>query len=183
MYIITDRMGSVNLSTGHVEGGSLHPEGVCLEGGVHPGESASGGGLHPGVCLQGGLPTGGSAYGGVVSIQGVCLQEGSAYGGSASGGLHRVGGSASWGGVCIQEGWAKTPTYMGYYGIRSTRGRYASYWNAFLFKVIFWMLPKVHVNCVLVFVTEIDVHSVSPTITVISPALDPRFVPIKYKEK
>ena len=25
------------------------------------------------------------------------------------------------------------PRYMGYYGIRSTSGRYASYWNAFLF--------------------------------------------------
>ena len=40
-----------------------------------------------------------------------------------------------------------------------------------------------HVNCVLGLVTETDVHSVSPTITVISPALDPRFVPVKCKRK
>ena len=46
-------------------------------------------------------------------------------------------------GVCIQEGvclqggsaggWADPlPRYTGYYGIRSTSGQYASYWNAFL---------------------------------------------------
>ena len=43
------------------------------------------------------------------------------------------------GGVCIQgeRGWADTspPRYMGYYGIRSTSDRYASYWNAFLVNV------------------------------------------------
>ena len=38
--------------------------------------------------------------------------------------------------VCIWRGWADLPPptrYMGYYRIRSTNGRYASYWNAFLF--------------------------------------------------
>ena len=73
----------------------------------------------------GGLPPGGSLPPG-----GVCIQ----------GGLHPGGGSASGGsvcrGVCIWEesasrgGWADPP--IGYCGIRSTSGRYASYWNAFL---------------------------------------------------
>ena len=47
-------------------------------------------------------------------------------------GLH-PGGSAS-GGSASRGGWADPPPrYMGYYGIQSTSGRYASYWNAFLF--------------------------------------------------
>ena len=52
------------------------------------------------------------------------------------------------GGVCIQEGvclqggsaggWADPlPRYMGYYGIRSTSGQYASYWNAFLLRSVY----------------------------------------------
>ena len=42
-----------------------------------------------------------------------------------------TGGSASRGrGFCIRG--ADTPTPIGYYLIRSTSGRYASYWNAFL---------------------------------------------------
>ena len=49
------------------------------------------------------------------------------------------GGSAASGGlVCPPRGvggWADPP--FGYYGIRSTSGRYASYWNAFLFYVNF----------------------------------------------
>ena len=36
------------------------------------------------------------------------------------------------GGVCIQGYWADPPPQIGYYGVRSTSGRYASYWNAFL---------------------------------------------------
>ena len=49
-------------------------------------------------------------------------------------GLHPEG-SASGGvciqGVCIQGGWTD-PLPIGHYGIRSTSGRYASYWNTFL---------------------------------------------------
>ena len=41
-----------------------------------------------------------------------------------------------WGELCFQGRWADTsPRCMGYYGIRSTSGRYASYWNAFLFSM------------------------------------------------
>ena len=38
-------------------------------------------------------------------------------------------------GVWIQGSWADPLRYMRYYGIRSTSGRYASYWNAFLFLI------------------------------------------------
>ena len=37
------------------------------------------------------------------------------------------------GGVCIRGVWQTRPPPIGYYRIRSTSGRYASYWNAFLF--------------------------------------------------
>ena len=57
------------------------------------------------VCPQGG----GSASREVCIRAGVCI-----------GGLHPGGG--------------QTPP-IGYYGIQSTSGRYASYWNAFLFKI------------------------------------------------
>ena len=71
------------------------------------------GGLHPGRGLH---PGGGGLHPG----GGVCIQEG----GLHLGGLHPVG-----------VGRPYPPTrYMEYYGIRSTSGRYASYWNAFLFK-------------------------------------------------
>ena len=49
-------------------------------------------------------------------------------------GLH-TGGSAS-----RKGGWADPP--IAYYGIRSTSGRYASYWNAFLFSVCFQLNNK-----------------------------------------
>ena len=41
------------------------------------------------------------------------------------------------GGYAIQGGWADSPPpkKIGYYGIRSTSGRYASYWNAFLLQL------------------------------------------------
>ena len=94
--------------------------GVSIGGG----ESASRGGLHPGesaargVCIQGVLHQGGC-------IQGVCIW--------VPGGLD-PGGSASSGceGICIQGRLGRPPP-IGYYGIRQTSGRYASYWNAFKF--------------------------------------------------
>ena len=65
-----------------------------------------------GSCLQGRLPPGGLVPTG---------EEGLHQGESAS------RGSAS-------RGVGQTPLrYMGYYGIWSTNGQYASYWNAFLF--------------------------------------------------
>ena len=50
-------------------------------------------------------------------------------------------------GVCIGGGWGGRgvgqtllPRHIGYYGIRSTSGRYASYWNAFLLHMFFLSL-------------------------------------------
>ena len=83
---------------------------VCLIPSVH-----GGGVCIQGVCIQGGLHLRGLHLGGSAS-------RGSASGGSAS------GGSAS-SGVCI---WGVGRTPLGYYGIQSTSGLYASYWNAFL---------------------------------------------------
>ena len=62
------------------------------------------------------------------------------------GGLHQVGSVGGVGqnplglpigGVCIWGGWVDPPppSYMGYYGIWSTSGRQASYWNAYLFEI------------------------------------------------
>ena len=52
--------------------------------------------------------------------------------------FHGGGGSASRGvlhpGVCIQGGLHPPP--IGYYGIWSTSGQYASHWNAFLFSIV-----------------------------------------------
>ena len=69
------------------------------------------------VCIQGGLPPGG----GSASRRGLCLQ-----GVCLHGGLHP-----------LEVGPDPPPRYMGYYGIRSTSRRYASYWNAFLFLLSF----------------------------------------------
>ena len=64
---------------------------------------------------------------------GVCIQ-GSLLGGSASRGLPPRGGSALRE-VCIRGGWVgwADPRYIGYYGVRSTSGSYACYWDVFLF--------------------------------------------------
>ena len=43
--------------------------------------------------------------------------------------------TGGWGGRSASRGWADHPfPPIGYYGIRSTSGRYASYWNAFLYE-------------------------------------------------
>ena len=69
-----------------------------------------GGGLHPGrVCPQGGGSASGGSASGWGCIGGFCIQ-----------------------GFYIHRGWADPPEY---YMIRSTSGRYASYWNTFLFNV------------------------------------------------
>ena len=63
-----------------------------------------------------------------VCIGGVCIQGDPV--GSASGESTFRGSRSASRGVCIR-GLGRPPT--GYYWIRSTSGRYASYWNAFLF--------------------------------------------------
>ena len=79
-----------------------------------------------------------------LSVHGVSASEGSLSGGGLhpAGDLHPGGrGSASRGEeVCIQgsggsasRGVGQTP--LGYYGMQSMSGWYASYWNAFLFLV------------------------------------------------
>ena len=61
--------------------------------------------------------------------RGVCIKGGSASGGFCMWGvLHPGGGSVS--GGSASGGLGRPPRY---HGIRSTSGRYASYWNAFLF--------------------------------------------------
>ena len=87
--------------------------GICIQGR---------GALHPrGFCIQG---------------EGVCIQWGRDLHPwqSACRGLGRPPGLPT-GMIFILGGGevGRPPRYMGYYGIRSTRERYTSYWNAFLF--------------------------------------------------
>ena len=62
-----------------------------------------------GMCMVGGV----HGCGGACMVVGAC---------TVVGGMHRCGGGVVAGGVCV-----------GYNEIRSMSGRYASYWNAFLF--------------------------------------------------
>ena len=61
-------------------------------------------------------------------IQGICLQE-----------------------VCIQGVGRPLPRNMVYYGVRSTSGRYVSYWNAFLFHVFRFCVPELAADCLATF--------------------------------
>ena len=76
------------------------------------------------VCLQGEVYIHG----------GVFIEGGSAFRGD----LH-PGGSASRVGSAYWGCWADPPRYMGYYGIGSTSGQYASYLNAFLITLSSWV--------------------------------------------
>ena len=61
----------------------------------------------------------------------VCLSTGRGLASQHGSQVTRLGGGSASGGVL-----GRPPTrYMGYYGMRSTSGRYASYWNAFLSKI------------------------------------------------
>ena len=52
------------------------------------------------------------------------------------------GGSAPRGSASGERGsWSDPLRYMRYYGIQSTSGRYASYWNAFLFLIKILSIP------------------------------------------
>ena len=97
-------------------GGGLHPGGSASTGGLPPGASASRG---RGVCIEGRACNGG----------GVCFQ---------ARGRGKRRGSASRGGMHLR-GWAPRKHYR----LRSTSGRYASYWNAFLLKLSFEKIQRV----------------------------------------
>ena len=73
---------------------------ACVIPSVHGGREFCQGGLHPGESASGR----------------VCIQGRSVFRGSARGNLHPVG----------------------YYGVQSTSGQYASYWNAFLCILVFF---------------------------------------------
>ena len=78
-----------------------------------------------GFCIQGGLPTRGGRLHPWGSPSGEQC---------ASGGIGLTGGGVDPPGLNTGElGQTPFPRYMGYYGIRSTSGRYPSYWNEFLF--------------------------------------------------
>ena len=119
---------SVILFTG---GGGAIP--ACIAGGI---AACIAGGIA--ACLAvGGSAPGGSALGGLVGLLGglllggVCSQGGLFQGGACSGGsAPGVGGVPDLRGVCL--GVENPPGADGY-----CCGRYASYWNAFLFRKIF----------------------------------------------
>ena len=123
---------------GAVYGGGMHGRGVCMAGGVcgrgacmggvcgrghaWQGEHAWWGHVWQGACMAGGMHGGGCAW------QGACM----------AGGMH--GGGCAWQGACMARvAWqgmcmpCMPPSTMRYG--RSMRGRYASYWNAFLFSL------------------------------------------------
>ena len=87
-------------------------EGVCMAGGA---------------CMAGGMHHGGACMAGGVCGEGACVH----------GGGHAWQGGHVWWDVCMAgEGvmHGRGGLHGRYYEIRSMSGRYASYWNAFLFK-------------------------------------------------
>ena len=121
----------------HDQGG-LCPGGVSLSGGLCPrGVSVQGGSLSKGgISVQRGLCLGGLCPGGLC-LRGVSVWGGSLFGGSLS------GGSLSRGRVSVREiPRTETPRTV-------TSGRYASYWNAFLLKIIFCQQSQVDSKMIL----------------------------------
>ena len=113
VFIITahnSRCGKVTFSQACVIP-SVHREGVGIP-----------------ACITGHM-TKGSASRGVLHPRGVCIQEGFA----SKRGLHPGVEVCIGGGGLHPEGVGRTPPPPVYYRIQSTSGRYASYWNAFLF--------------------------------------------------
>ena len=101
----------VSIQGGSVWGVSVKRD-LCPEGGLCPGGSLSRGSLSGGFCL-GGLCLG-------VSVWGVS-----------------VWGSLSRGGLCLRVSLSGRASVMETPLRTVTRGRYASYWNAFLYVIIF----------------------------------------------
>ena len=117
---------------------SVHRGGFSIRGG-----SPSQGGFS----IQGGSPSGGSPSGGVLHPGGFSIR-----GGSPSEGVLHPGGFSIWGGS--PSGgfsiWGASPS-GGWLSIRSMCGRYASYWNAFLFNnhfIIIGIFPRLCVELV-----------------------------------
>ena len=96
--------------------------GECVAGGMRGREHAL-----QGVCVAGGMPGMGGMHGrGGVCGRGVCMAAGCMAGGAC--GRGHVSGCAWWGGACMVVG---APNMW------SMCGQYASYWNAFLFFLLF----------------------------------------------
>ena len=95
---------------------------VCPQGGHawQAGGHAWWGGMHGEACV-----VGGHAWGGM------CGRGHAWWGACVAGGM--VGGMHGGVGVCVAGGHV---CHGRYHGIRSMSGRYASYWNAFLFLVV-----------------------------------------------
>ena len=96
-----------------------------------------------GVCSKGVSTVGGGLLWGGCVCSGECLLNkrsieapagGKVRGVSALGGVSASGGGAV---CCSQHALRQTPLREAELGIRSMSGRYASYWNAFLFCLIF----------------------------------------------
>ena len=103
--------------------------GVCLQVGLHSRESVS-----RGFCIWGG--------GGSVS-RGVCLQESRLHPGESASKESASRGVCLQRRAYIQGGWVDpSPRYMGYCRIWSTSGQYTSYWNAFLFFRLYYIIAQ-----------------------------------------
>ena len=108
--------------------------GVCLSTGGHAWQR---GGMHWGACVVG-----------ACMVREACVAEGCVHGRGmhGGGGMHGREGYA-WQGECMAGG-----AYVGgcggaslrgrYYEIRSMSGRYASYWNAFLYLLVSYRLSS-----------------------------------------
>ena len=105
-----------------VHRGGIYPRGVCL-GRVCP--DPSGSASRRGVCIQGGLP--GGLHPGGLHPRGVCIQRG-----LPRGAVHLVE-SASKGGL-HPGGLGRPPLHQILLDTVNEQ-RYASYWNAFLYKL------------------------------------------------
>ena len=112
--------------------------GACMAGGVH-------GRVGPcvaeeGACMaEGGKHGRGACMAAGMCMAGVCMAEGGMHGrgGHVWQGACMAGGGHSWQEMCMAGGhaWHICPPPR-YYEIRSMSGRYASYWNAYLFYIV-----------------------------------------------
>ena len=110
------------------------------QGNIFTGVSLSGGGGGLPACSTGHMTGGSASWGLHPGGGGVCIQ--------GDEGLHPGGWAVPPSHVCLWGGSDRRPPlhpqkYMGYYRIRSTSGRYASYWNAFLF---IFLIKVCHLN-------------------------------------